>query len=781
MKKIKLIIFLLLGISILGGPFFSRVAVAYSPEYIWTNANNIDAQDNDNPNNPNSNQTYSFSSKTGKEYKYTISNGGCSYITVQAKSGDAKLYVEKLAGQDCSSGKYNTSSITIKGDLPAEIKQNKDLDASNNNPINCNKNPDDSRCKDQQPADNPCWLSVGTFGWILCPILDFANTLYNWMFGIVRNLLFIPEATYNSNAGLKESWNNMKNIASAIIVLVALVMIAAQIFNFEFISAYTVKKALPRLVIAAIAIQLSWFIFTLLIQITNGVGAGIYNLLTLPFDNAGDILTDLTNQTDSVGYGSQSFGGLLLFLGLSAGTISALITALTPGGWMTLVLVSIGVIVSMLVALITLIVRKMLIITLLILSPVALALWILPGTQRIWSMWWQLFSKLLIMFPLIMILFAAGQIFAASLSNIDESGVVGSVNMIMIIVAFFAPLFLIPGTFKAAGGIFGQIAGFISGSGKKISDGGFGLRRKRDAYRKVSDEMKANELQRKAREVGTSALNPNASKFQRVRGRAQLGVGGFLPGGKDRLSRQVARYGGEIERDELNDAKLEFNARTRDFGSFDDKVKAAAAIAGATGDTATYTRADGKQETIQVNDALRRTAGQFLAEGGAVDEVRAAVSGLKESGRGAAAAKITEDSVGTLIKTAPDLYGKDVDALGHIDLGSVKPGTLRNYSAQLAAWQRAAEDHENNGRFTERDLLLNKIASVSEQADRALTDTNLNISSEMRTTLTAMRDVDIATIDSLTAGKDFAGRDTAASGSGASSKQFLGKPDPSQK
>lgn len=780
MKKLKILIFILVGVSLISGPFVNRIAVAYSPEYKWTDANNIDAQDNDNPNNPNSNQTYTFTSKTGKEYKYTINNGGCSHITVQAKSGDAKLYTEKLVGQDCVTGKYNSSDISIKGDLPTAIKKNQDLDPANNNAVDCNAKPDDERCKDQQPADNPCWLSVGAFGWILCPILDFANTLYNWMFGIVRNLLFIPEASYSSNSGLKESWNNMKNIASAIIVLVALVMIAAQIFNFEFISAYTVKKALPRLVIAAIAIQLSWFIFTLLIQITNGVGAGIYNLLTLPFDNAGDILTDLTNQTDSVGYGSQTFAGLLIFLGISSAAISGLITALTPGGWMTLVLVSIGVIVSMLVALITLIVRKMLIITLLILSPVALALWILPGTQKVWSMWWQLFSKLLLMFPLIMILFAAGQIFAASLSNIDESGVVGSVNMIMIIVAFFAPLFLIPGTFKAAGGIFGQIAGFISGSGKKISDGGFGLRRKRDAYRKVSDEMKANELQRKARAIGTSALNPNASRLQKIRGRAQLGVSGFLPGGSDKLSRQVARYGGETERDELNEAKLEFNSRTRDFTSFKDKANAAAAIAGATGDTATYTRADGQQETIQVNDALRRTAGQFLAEGGEVDQVRAVVEDLKHSGRGAVAAKITEDSVGTLIKTAPDLYNKDVDALGHIDLGSVKPGTLRNYAAQLGAWQRQAETYEQQGNFSERDAIRDRITSVSEQADRALNDTNLNISSEMMRTLTAMRDVDLNSIDSITSSKDFAGRDTTVQGSGASSKQFLGKPDPTK-
>ncbi len=218
--------------------------------------------------------------------------------------------------------------------------------------------------------------------------------------------------------------------------------------------------------------------------------------------------------------------------------------------------------------------------------------------------------------------------------------------------------------------------------------------------------MKANELQRKARTVGTSALNPNASKFQKVRGRAQLGVGGFLPGGKERLSRQVARYGGEIESEELKEAGLEFNSRARDM-DFKEKTAASAAIAGATDDQATY--------------------------------------------------------------------GKNADDLGHVDFASVKPGTLRNYAAQVSEWQRQAEDHEANGRFAERDVLLNKVAGVSHQADKALNDKELNITSAMRSTLTAIKDVDVGRIDQVVGNNDFAGRDMTDPNSGASNKHFSGQ------
>lgn len=735
MKKLKLLFFILLSSALLLGPFSSIVAKAADSSYRWVNANNIDSTNN------NSTVTYTFFKKDGDTYKYVysqpISQAGnntlniCYQIFVTAKSGKAQLFFKTDPLLDCKTAEYsasNSKNITIDGELPAKIKNNKDLDAGDTNPVDCDANPNDERCKDQEPADKPCFLAIPVFGWILCPILDFANVLYDWMFGIIRNLLFIPEATYNNSEGLKTSWNNMKNIASAIIVLVALVMIAAQIFNFEFISAYTVKKALPRLVIVAIAIQLSWYIFTLLIQITNGVGAGIYNLLTLPFDT-GDILNDIGRQNSSVGSGSQAFSGLLALTGLGAGAIATIVMALSPGGWMTLVLVSIGAIVSMLVALITLIVRKMLIITLLVLSPVALALWILPGTQKVWSSWWQLFSKLLLMFPLIMILFAAGQIFASTLANIDESGIVGSVNLIMLVVAFFAPLFLVPATFKAAGGIFGQISGFINGVGKKASGADWGLRRKRDAYRKVSDEIKAQERTTKTREKASQLLSPDSSRFQRLRGRATVGGAALIPGkkGNAALTKYQNLYAAGADDAAAKEAKGEFTNAISGM-QFDNgegepasrsQVKSAVALA--TASPGEKVNINGREITSTPH--LARAASGFLADTARSDQLRVVQESLE--GRGEQGQRlwntIVNENAGKVAAMNPDQVGKPWHKLDAGQMASMDGASWRNMRASMAEMEQQRLAALSSGDTNRAQSITQDLNTIMATVDVALT------------------------------------------------------------
>jgi hypothetical protein len=98
-------------------------------------------------------------------------------------------------------------------------------------------------------------------------MLSIADQFYNWLEGVVCDLLLMKNSgsTLGSGQPLYEGWASVKNISSVLILLVGLFMILSQIFSFEFMSAYTVKKVLPRLLIATIAIQFSWDIFTGLI------------------------------------------------------------------------------------------------------------------------------------------------------------------------------------------------------------------------------------------------------------------------------------------------------------------------------------------------------------------------------------------------------------------------------------------------------------------------------------------------------------------------------------
>lgn len=303
-------------------------------------------------------------------------------------------------------------------------------------------------------------LDWSPLSWLMCPIIGLADGLYNLFVSFIKDILNINISDYEGNEGLKASWAVMRNVASSALVLVALMMVAGQVFNFEFMSAYTVKKILPRLVIAAIGIQLSWFIFTTVIVVMNAIGVGIYSLMLLPFQAAmGPNATEISTIYASQSNGGQIFSGVI--------TATAGVAAFAgAGGLAGVTAVAIAGAFAICAALVTLILRKVLIIGLLVLAPLALVAWVLPGTQKFWTSWWNLFIKLLLMFPLIMVLIASGKIAASIIGQQDNA-----ISPIIALVVYFLPLFLIPTTFKFAGGIFATTSAKISGMSGKWGQG----------------------------------------------------------------------------------------------------------------------------------------------------------------------------------------------------------------------------------------------------------------------------------------------------------------------
>lgn len=411
-------------------------------------------------------------------------------------------------------------------------------------------------------AADSCYQGISVFGWVLCPMLDLADGIYGFLRSAIFSLLAVPELTSTSQEGLYASWGAVRNIANALLVIVALFMIISQIFDFGFVDAYTVKKVLPRLIIAAILIQLSWFLCSVLIQIFNAVGYGLNTLITAPFtQNGGGDIVDIIGRSDN---GAQNAAGIFSTTGLVVGGISLGLATLAPGGILTVALVAVGVIISILLTIFTLVIRKLLIVALVLLAPVAFVAWILPNTQKFWNSWWNLFIKLLIMFPLIALLFAAGQIFAAiTVSMEPDNSAQGGLNDIIAIIAYFAPLFLIPATYKFAGGIFATVAGAINNTGGKVKQNGFGLRARKDAYQKLKNEERATNTMIKARSDMSKALDPNANRFQRLRGRAALGAAGFGVGSNKRLIRAQSRYAASSDKQGMDEAGLEWNGLSK--------------------------------------------------------------------------------------------------------------------------------------------------------------------------------------------------------------------------
>lgn len=519
-------------------------------------------------------------------------------------------------------------------------------------------------------TEEQCSQALSPFGWVLCPATNFADNLYSLFKQLVNNLLFFESDKYNDN-GLKDSWKIMVTLANTVLVLVAIVIIAAQIFNFEFISAYTVKKALPRVVVAAILIQLSWFMVTTGIQLVNAIGSGIYWLLVAPFtqniapgDSGGvlEIGPILAQGSNSISILKQveNFG---MFYAVGGAAILGGIVVFQTGLWISLIVVAVGVIISIIVALVVLILRESVLIVLIALAPLAIAFWILPGTNGLWNMWWKTFSRLLLMYPLIMLLFAGGTISAILLSSSGDN-----INKFIAIIAYFIPVFLISATYKFAGGAFASMANFINKSGGaiggKIKSGNLG------GLKKVAENQKAS---REYNRQEQGIRNIERGGFRGRIGRLQAGTAGAHGSYSSILRAQE-------EKKAYENASFAYGQATKGM-DFPDQVDDSLTIASArSGETITLS--NGQQLTV--SESTQKVAAKFLADTGRSDQIRQLEHNLRQDNRVELWNTIAAENASAITKMNPDQMGKAFDTLSAAEISDVKPGTMRNIRAMMA-------------------------------------------------------------------------------------------------
>jgi hypothetical protein len=353
-----------------------------------------------------------------------------------------------------------------------------------------------------------CYKS-GVLSWLLCPILRGANEIVEKGEEILDSLLSVDMDTYSS-PGLKTAWSSIRVVSSVILVGVALIMVISQILGFELFSAYSVKKIAPRLILAVIMIQLSWVLVTLLISLFNVVGQGVKDLLFAPFGAPWGTktlaelhITDIMGNAD-LGFGSTSGATMLLGVGVGGALFAS-----SAGPLAMLLIAGIGAVIAVFTGLIVLILRQMLLVALLIFAPLGILASILPGTQKYWKLWWENLIKLLFMYPLIMGFIAIGVIFSTLIAQMDSIN--GMVRFFAIIIAFFAPFFLISKTFKMGGQLMGSIGGAVSAGSEKLRKGIVESKPMKNLATSHAENVKARGV---ARSSSENPIVKNYGRFQ---------------------------------------------------------------------------------------------------------------------------------------------------------------------------------------------------------------------------------------------------------------------------
>ena len=304
----------------------------------------------------------------------------------------------------------------------------------------------------------------GALAWILCPAVQLIASATNFFENnIIVPFLTVSPLTTNADNPIYILWQDIRNVANVGFILFFFVVIFSQATSIG-ISNYGIKRILPRMGLVVVGVNLSYFIVAFVIDAFNIFGAGISQLVMAALQQAG---TQQLNSGTSAGTVQSIFvlgGAALLTVVVSAGA--------AVGWFFSFLGLALLVVV---VVVIVLVVRQMAIITLVIVAPIAILASMLPNTENYYTKWRKTLTQLLMMYPMIVLLFAAGKIFGVILQQPDfkiagdgvSNDVAQAVRVFLQFIIYVVPLVFLPATFAASGALMGRAYGLLHNSRTK--------------------------------------------------------------------------------------------------------------------------------------------------------------------------------------------------------------------------------------------------------------------------------------------------------------------------
>jgi len=499
------------------------------------------------------------------------------------------------------------------------------------------------------PGELTTSCAVEGVGWIICPILRFMGTLNDAAFGFISDFLTIEPKLLTDN-DTRAAWSNFRDIANVAFVIAFLIIVYSQITGTG-VSNYGIKRMLPRLFIAAVLVNLSYFVCQIAVDLSNILGSSIYSFFKdMPTTDA---LTTTTSWKDNIGF----------VLALGAAVVV---------GLLALSVISTAALLAFALIILILVARKAALILLVVVSPLAFVAYLLPNTEKWFKKWWKMFSSLLLVFPVVGVIFGASTLAARIINN--AGGDPNESNYMLQITALgvmAVPLFAVPIVLKGALSAAGSI-------GTKLS--GMADRAQGRAGKKGSERL-ASRAERYKNRFNAA----NIGRSNRVR----EGSGGVLGGNNSRRRRLFAGAAGfgatrAVDNEQKDKyAKIVSEAAQRNYvadrASSDDRYATSLAggdreLTGLVKSYALQAKEEEKEKDIKAAQVLLKEQSKsmsadkyadhlrtMITSGAPEHEVRAAIRQFSKVANATRVSQLTEDMA---------------------EMGAQAPGTERTASIQ---------------------------------------------------------------------------------------------------
>lgn len=458
--------------------------------------------------------------------------------------------------------------------------------------------------------DDPCYdAGVEGMSWVLCPAMNNMKYTASALDAMIEGMLKVDTKWYNNDSQTHDVWEIMRNFANGIMIIVLLAIIFSQLTGHG-IDNYGIKKMLPRLVLMAVLINLSFIICEVVIDLANILGESLRDLFGAIgqnlLDNAGFLSggEDFIAKIITMILAAAGVASAALIVGVEAGT--ALSSGMTVMAVIIIVLALVVILAAILLFFLALAARLIIVIGCVATAPIALACFILPNTQFVFKKWLSAFKMVLLMYPICGALGGIGILIRGIVAPTE------GVHIMMLIVALvvpFLPFFLIPSMVKGALSGLGQVGAALTAMGMSWRGG---IKNSRDQLRHT--EMYAATMERGRRNTNFKRAG---LQYDRKTGEVLMGEDGkpkmrnmnrlqrFMAGGDVGIARARAQA--------LKDMDVQNREHSLMGGGFD------SAIAGARDRAATEAvetmRVMMRQETGNYdNDIMGTQLGDLLAK-----------------------------------------------------------------------------------------------------------------------------------------------------------------------
>lgn len=385
--------------------------------------------------------------------------------------------------------------------------------------INNGESPDSTNGDAAGTGEESTSCAIPGVGWIVCPTVNFLASIADSAFGFLSdNFLSVNTDLLEVGGGTNIAWSTMRTIANIAFVIAFLVIIFSQLTG-QGIANYGIKKMLPRLVIAALLVNISFFICQIAVDLSNILGVSLKSV----FDGIGEGLNLYNPATEPNRW--ESIAGLVLVGGAAAAGAWAL-------GATVLIPALIGAVIALIMIFFILIVRQVAIILLVVVAPLAFVAFLFPNTQQLFTRWRKMFTTLLLVFPIIGLIFGASSLASTILQGVygENSNQIGQIIAAAVLVL---PLFLLPVLLKTSLNALGTVGAKINGIGDKIGRGA------------------------RSKTAGSGVMKSLANRRQRTR--AQIGAG--IYSGRNPISKVRSRANSKLNQSSA------FNKLTGDYGT----------------------------------------------------------------------------------------------------------------------------------------------------------------------------------------------------------------------